>query len=159
MVMETFRDLLDELARARACIERSREQILLAVSNCCTMTTNYDKVGRGGGGGDARDGPLAALGDLMDAHRELWSEYRELKVMLLRLLRTLRERGCKREEKILLYRYNDDLEWDDVMFMLAEDGIAPGSMRTLFRWHRGALEQADKIWEGLMKHDDNGNHG
>ena len=147
MVMETFRDLLDELARARARVERSREQILLAVSNCCTMTTNYDKVGHGGGGGDARDGPLAALGDLMDEHRNLWRQLHTLKVELRSVYLRLREDGYEKAAGVLEYRYDDDLEWSDVLEQLREDGMDPGTMRTLYRWHLDALGRAERVWK------------
>jgi len=147
MVMETFRDLLDELARARARLERSREQILLAVSNCCTMTTNYDKVGHGGGGGDARDGPLAALGDLMDEHRYWQSRVHNLKVEIFHVNLKLREDGKEKAAGVLKYRYSDDLEWSDVLEQLREDGMDPGTMRTLYRWHLDALGRAERVWK------------
>ena len=145
--METFRDLLDELARARDRLVRSREQILLAVSNCCTMTTNYDKVGHGGGGGDARDGPLVALGDLLDERRRLWRNLHNLKVELRSVYLKLKEDGFENAAKILRYRYDDDLEWTDVLEQMREDGKDPGTMRTLYRWHLDALAQAEKVWK------------
>jgi hypothetical protein len=147
VLLETFRDLLAELERVRDQLARSREKLLLAVSNCCTMTTNYDKVGHGGGGGDARDGPLAALGDLMDKHRHLERRIHNLKVEIYMVGRKLRTAGHEEAAAILKYRYSEDLEWADVLEKLREDGMDPGTMRTLYRWHLDALGRAEKVWK------------
>ena len=152
----SFDEFLHDLQQTRANHRRLQQRIHEAASACCNVTTNFDRVGHGGGGGDARDGPIAALADLLDEQKRSW---KELQLELYRiewLAVMLDRRGFYREAVILRWRYGRDDPWCDVETALRNNDFDPGSARTLYRWHRIALDEARKLWEeqhGIKKKD------
>lgn len=118
---------------------------------CTKMSTSFGQVGGGSsGGGDAKDGPLAAYAqlasDIEERRRELEETENEMRDFLHRAKESDREHGT-RDELILRKRYVERQEWNAVMSALLAAGYRCTCLRTVFNWHRSAVERTRMIWE------------
>lgn len=149
--MERFREYLNTPWRLEQDLADMdlRLQELWAV--CTKRSTNLNQVGgRGGGGGDAKDGSLAAYSDFVRARDRVQRQLDDADDALLEFLQNLERSGrphCIRDAKILLYRYAVRLDWKFIYARLAEQGYPCQTLRTVFNWHAGALERAGELWE------------
>lgn len=117
---------------------------------CANMTASYSGMPMGGGGGDAKDMPLAAFSDAGNTVRQLHADYLAAKRAVADFLFALHRDGGIEDRlyRLLVWRYRRLDDWKRVREALTENGKAP-SYATVFRWHKKALEQAERYWESL----------
>ena len=111
---------------------------------CTKQTTSFDTVGgHGGGGGDAKDGILAAFADFSNSQNRYREELDDAKRELRRFFETLRPRDAL----LLELRYVQLLDWNDVHKKLSDKGYPCLALRTVLNWHTEALNRGERIWE------------
>lgn len=147
-----FREYLNRPRDLLAALLRAREQASDLWAACTKMTTSYDGVGgHGGGGGDSKDGALAAYADLTtpeDYKRELDLARAELGWFLKSLAEADPKHGF-RDAALLEERYLKFRGWEATMFELNRRGFTCGHLQTAYYWHRGALSRAERFWEEI----------
>ena len=143
----SFRDCLYRIATLTAKLDDAEERLQRMWSVCTKMSTSFGQVGSSGGGGDAKDGPLALFADLVNKRDRYRKELDESKQKLDALLRQLPDR----DQKLLRMRYGELRSWNEVHEGLAKDGYVCSGLRTMFNWHHAAFERAEKLWE--VTHD------
>lgn len=145
-----FRDFLTrpfQLVRKIA-VEREKRDDIWAV--CTKVTTAYSQTGGfGGGDGNAKDGPLAALSDLSDNLYALRRELEDAEHAVLRLLLVVEQedKDGERYAALLKKRYVERKNWTKVMSELEDAGYQCGHLQTVYQWHRQALSTAERKWE------------
>lgn len=149
-----FREFLHEPARLHDKLTRLEIQIAELESRCSRQTVNYEATGGFSGGGDAKDGALAALADL----KIRWAECRRERVWaataLIKFLNRVKTADVingHRDATLLLQRHLYELPWSQVHANLEAMGYKCCGLRTVTNWHRRALERAEKVWEA--EHD------
>lgn len=147
---EAFREYLHRLQRLTEALEASEWATLELWAVCTKTTAGFDRVGSSGGGGDAKDGSFAAYADMTRKQEAVEKMRKETEHELAAFLDAVEgaagEHG-KRDALILRGRYLHCRGWRNIMDELLEKGYACQSLRTVFKWHLGALERAEKIWE------------
>lgn len=147
---EAFREYLHRLRKLTEKLEESEAALEELWAVCTKVTAGFDRVGSSGGGGDAKDGSLAAYADLTGKREADERMRRETEHELAAFLDAVEgaagEHG-KRDALILRERYLRCRGWQRVMDELIGKGYSCKSLRTVFKWHLGAVERAEKIWE------------
>ena len=122
-------------------VTRLGVQVKEMESVCCKMTAKYDKVGGGGSHSGSGDSKTAALADLRSKYTDAKQALIDAEAELTRFFKTLDER----DGLVLRYRYVLRLEWPQILDVMNRRGY-DCAIRTLFRWHDIALQNAEEVW-------------
>ena len=145
---KAFREYLNRPRMLTAKLNDAVTQFHELWAACTKQTTSFDAVGgHGGGGGDAKDGILAAYADFRNTQIRLRDARESAREDIRDLLTRVADRGDPRSALLLELRYLDMLEWDDVHDRLVERGHPCRALRTVLNWHGDALLRAERIWE------------
>jgi hypothetical protein len=149
-VTSAFLDYLHRPQKLAARLVDADEDVQRMWAVCTKMSTSFGDVGGGGSGGDAKDGPLAAYAqlakDIEDRRRELEETENEM-LDFLSFVEAFGEEYGKRDAEILRYRYVLRRDWDFIHEEMLRRGFRCKSLRTVFNWHKGAVQRAEKLWE------------
>ncbi|MDY3281689.1 hypothetical protein [Dysosmobacter sp.] len=142
-VMELLAGPQREAERLRA----ARRRLESRLSRCRRMTAGY---------GGTRRGSVSSGEDSWAETADLVEEVRRRQAALAAARRRVREmlavmegeRDGRRNAAVLEQRYLLGRSWPRVREELAAEGFAAGTERTLFNWHRAAIRQAERVWNG-----------
>ena len=147
---DAFREYLHRPEQLAEKLKQTEEQLQEIWAVCTKMSTSFDRVGSSGGGGDAKDGPLATYAqlarDLEQRREELNETENEMLNFFDAVLAKNPEYGV-RDVLILRKRYIERTDWKNIQCALKRRGFQCGHLQTAYYWHKGALARAEKIWE------------
>lgn len=131
------RQAQEELAAARRRLE-SR------LSRCRRMTAAYGGAGSRGGGYSGQE-EWAETADLVEEVRQRQREVQAARKRAVELLAELAAQGEKqRRSAVLLHqRYVLGRSWPQVRKALERQGFSAGAERTVYNWHRAAVEMLE----------------
>ena len=139
-----FREYLNRPRMLTAKLNDAVTQFHELWAACTKQTTSFDTVGgHGGGGGDAKDGILAAYADFRNAQNRYREELEAAKKEIRGFLGSL----SPRDALLLELRYIRLLDWDGVHERLGENGYPCRALRTVLNWHTEALNRGESLWE------------
>ena len=145
---------MDYLLRPRSLDAMLREmdgQLEELWAVCTKMSTSFGQVGgRGGGGGDAKDGAAASYSDFVLKRERVRKQLEQAEDEILTFLRKLEgsgHRSARRDAEILRWRYVFRFDWDFIHRRLVHHGYRCETLRTVYNWHTGAVIRAAKYWE------------
>lgn len=146
--------------RAQERLDRAQRRRWAKLSEVLRITPGYRESGGGGGGaGGPKDSQLAVLADMSLQVRELRRQCEEAENTLERFLEKLEREfpdyGA-RDAVLLRCRYRDGRSWAETRSALASRGYWAKTERTLYNWHRGALDRGEAL---VMGETENGEHG
>lgn len=146
---ESLAKLLHSPRRTADALQRAEAKYQAQYSECLRITPGYRTDGGGGGGtAGAKDGAWAALADRRAEIGALEKEHEEAVNEVRRFLRTLEvefpEYGT-RDALLLRCRYLRGRDWSMTRKMMADYGYLAKTERTLFNWHRCALDRCEAL--------------
>lgn len=125
-----------------------RERCSALRCSCQSTTARYGGCSGGPGTGGPRDTTWAALADADEKLRRCRKELEEAEARLNRLLKKLKsafpENG-HRDHDLLWNRYMLGRTWLDTQKALAAAGHKDPTLRTVYNWHRAALERCEEL--------------
>lgn len=152
MTRRTVLEILQEPARAAEDLKHSKERLEQISAACQSITARYGGTGGGHSSGAGSSDGLSVLADAVSQVRKdtetLIRREKEARD-LLDTLRREHDTFMERDYQLLRIRYILRLPWSSVQRALLQRGFPSAALRTVYGWHRRALDNA----QDCMKED------
>lgn len=148
--MTEFRQFLMQPRRLAAELSRIHAKLEDQTFTSQGMVASYSGMGGFGGSGDAKDGALAAVADLVEVEKRCWNELSQAESDLEYFLDCMKQDARiaypRRDVLILWYRYLLRLDWTETRNCMAAKGYKSKTERTIYNWHKTALLDGAALW-------------
>lgn len=145
---EQVMELLEGPRREAERLRAARRQLESRLSRCRRMTAAYGGTRRGSASSGEEN--WAETADLVEEVRRRQAALASARRRVQALLAVMEgEKDGRRNAAVLEQRYLLGRSWPRVREELAAEGYAAGTERTLFNWHRTAIRQMKRAWDGF----------
>ena len=139
--MTPARKALESVEEARSQVGRLRRSVHTLQGRCTSRTSRLGAASTG------KSSPYPELWDFLADQRSLLEQKeKQLRQLEERMERWIDLLPKPRWRMVLRYRYLDGMELPEVAQELSKNTGREFSMNQIYRFHRSALDAADKLW-------------